>query len=555
MPAPHQALYAPSVCRSYQEQMDVEWYFLEMGVLLPEFHKAYWLGLQVPEFDINRIWPYFVWSDGSPPPSTATNPSENYQHWGRMYLAGGKFKDEPNNLAAPEYCGVANYTQMVEDVWSWSDQNCEDRYMFICKLPAPPPPSPSPSPPAPPPPAPPVNMVYASSKQRMTYYFNATKLNFVAASVACKSMGLNGNLVTYGSLAAQVEVEQVVLARSAFRDRFYWIGLRVGPFDRWPTFSWLSNGLSLNRTRYHHWGMFKPGTHVEPNNVFVPENCAGANLTQAYDSAWGWSDNNCNMLAPFICEVPFAEPPPPSPSPPATDAFSFQTAALSSATRGAMYSLSTVQLDWPNAAAACSAAGSALVVYTWVSGRWRCCTGCAALAVLRWLCCMSQAAPEPWGSRAAVPDRDRVVRSVRPCQLAHCAARLQMSPGQQCFDVTCMVGVLHTVTRKPRINMQPCASTGCQELTLEYCIGYAAGRSRSRSRWRRTTGTQACSLEATTFTGWACASALRCSKTGPSLLGWLAVSGRHQLLVCSFTAHCASGKRTRRQPGAGRGCI
>jgi hypothetical protein len=343
--------------------MDVEWYFLEAGVLLPEFHKAYWLGLQIPEFDLNRVWPWFVWGDGSPAPSTASNPSENYQHWGRMYLAGGKYRDEPNNLEPPEYCGVANYSQTVDDVWAWSDQNCEDRHIFICKLPAPPPPSPSPPPPAPPPPAPPINMVYPSAKQRMTYYFNATKLNFAAASVACKSMGLGGNLVTYGTLAAQVEVEQVALARGPFRDKFYWIGLRVGIFDKWPTFSWLSNGLSLNRTRYSHWGMFKPGTHMEPNNVYVPENCAGANVTEAYDGAWGWADNNCNMLAPFICQVPFAEPPPPSPSPPATDAFSFQTAAAGSATNGALYSLSTVLVDWPSAAAACSAMGSALVVY------------------------------------------------------------------------------------------------------------------------------------------------------------------------------------------------
>jgi hypothetical protein len=341
----------------------VEIYFTELGVLLPEFHKAYWIGLQIPEYDITRQWPYFVWEDGSPPPSTAGNPSNNYANWGQMTMADGLVRDEPNNIHPPEFCGVANYTQTTAEAWAWSDQNCEDRHVFICKLPPPPPPSPVPPPPSPPPPAPPVEPFYFSNSSRMTFIFNATKVNYVAAMVACKNAGPGGNLVTYGSLAKQQEVEGVMLGRGAFRDKFYWIGLRVGPFDKWPTFSWLSNGLTLNQTRYHHWGVYKPGTTLEPNNVFVPENCAGANLTEAYDGAWGWADSNCNMLAPFICQLPFAEPPPPSPSPPFTEAFTFQTGLPESATMNAQYTLSTQLLDFKSATAACTALGANLAVY------------------------------------------------------------------------------------------------------------------------------------------------------------------------------------------------
>ncbi len=355
---------------SIDEQMDVEETFTDMGVLLPTFHRSYWLGLAIPEGDNNRLWPWFVWLDGQPDPSTPSNPSFfNYARWGRMYLADGRIRDEPNNLYPPEFCATANFTQFQDGVWGWSDQNCDDQFAFICKIGPPPPPSPFPPPPVPPPPAPPVDPVYASTAQRSTFYFNSSRMQFQPAMRVCESLGPRGTLVVYSSLAKQQEVERVFIQRGVLRPNaspgqntpFYWIGLRVGPFDKWPTFSWLSTGVSLNKTGYDHWGMFKPGTHVEPNNVFVPENCAGANVTEAYDGAWGWADNNCNFVAPFICEVPFAEPPPPSPSPPANVITYQDLNGTDGPTGGAKYSLVTTTADFSGAQSGCISMGASLV--------------------------------------------------------------------------------------------------------------------------------------------------------------------------------------------------
>ncbi len=83
------------------------------GVLLPAFHRRYWLGLYIPMRNPN-LWPRFLWLDGNPAPN---NPEENsvaYAHWGTMYLAAGARRDEPNNLRKPEFCVVANYTQDFE---------------------------------------------------------------------------------------------------------------------------------------------------------------------------------------------------------------------------------------------------------------------------------------------------------------------------------------------------------------------------------------------------------------------------------------------------------
>jgi hypothetical protein len=44
------------------EQAEVEGYFIEAGVLLPGFHKRYWLGLTIPYKD-PRLWPQFQWSE------------------------------------------------------------------------------------------------------------------------------------------------------------------------------------------------------------------------------------------------------------------------------------------------------------------------------------------------------------------------------------------------------------------------------------------------------------------------------------------------------------
>jgi hypothetical protein len=43
--------------RSLAEQQEVESYYQELGVLLPTFHKQYWVGLVTN----NQSWPIFNW--------------------------------------------------------------------------------------------------------------------------------------------------------------------------------------------------------------------------------------------------------------------------------------------------------------------------------------------------------------------------------------------------------------------------------------------------------------------------------------------------------------
>ena len=84
--------------------------------------------------------------------------------------------------------------------------------------------------------------------------------------------------------------------------QFYWIGLQVPPVNSWPGFEWMDGTPGPNLTgAYSHWGYYMPQNIIEPNNIYRQENCAGANYSEAYDSAWGWSDTQCDKSYIFMC--------------------------------------------------------------------------------------------------------------------------------------------------------------------------------------------------------------------------------------------------------------
>ena len=262
-----------------------------------------------PPAQVNTtLWPNFQWLDGSPQPSNPIDQTTRYAQWGELLLSDGNLVAEPNNLVPPEFCVVANYSQSRDSVWGWSDRNCDERFHFICKIAAPPPPAPPPPPPSPPPPNPPPDLVYPSSVQQATYYFNPNKLKYGDAQSACTALG--GLLVAYQSAAKQAEIEGEYRRRDALLGspgEVYWMGLRVMPYEGWPVFGWqLQDGSyqKLYNSSYQAWGVWRPGRRREPNNIFPPELCAGANFTQMADGAYGWVDMRCETLAPSICEVP-----------------------------------------------------------------------------------------------------------------------------------------------------------------------------------------------------------------------------------------------------------
>jgi hypothetical protein len=104
------------------------------------------------------------------------------------------------------------------------------------------------------------------------------------------------------SQSEQAEVERSFQGQGAFAAtnvRFYWIGFRV--YARWPTFSPV---VANNRsTTFFHWGTMVPQGIKEPNAITGLEFCAGANASEAYGGAWGWSDENCGVRAPFVCKL------------------------------------------------------------------------------------------------------------------------------------------------------------------------------------------------------------------------------------------------------------
>ncbi len=292
---------------SIVEQFEVENWFTLAGVLLPSYHKSYWLGLYIPQVN-TTLWPNFQWLDGSPAPSNPSAQSSRYAQWGELTLSDGRVMMEPNNLVPPEFCVAANASQAQDSVWGWADQNCDTRNIFICKIPPSPPPMPPPPPPSPPPPAPPADLVHTSAALQAVFYFNNAKLRYNDAQSACVATG--GSLVTYHAAAKQQEVEAEFRRRSALaatQGEVYWMGLRVLPYEGWPYFGWVLQDGSYQKLRnssFQNWGTFKPGRRREPNNIFPPEMCGGANFTEMVDGLYGWVDARCDMMLASICEVP-----------------------------------------------------------------------------------------------------------------------------------------------------------------------------------------------------------------------------------------------------------
>ncbi len=345
------------------EQLEVESYFISAGVLLPAFHNTYWMGYTIPYLNPS-LWPRFASLEDGSKPSNSIEPSAVYSNWGIMTDSTGTAFPEPNNFHIPEFCVAANYSQLVEEAWGWADANCDSKLIFMCKVPASPPPSPPPPPPSPTPPPPPLDNTYTSPKSRNTYVIPGQQLTFYGAKEQCEILG--GQLVVHGSFEEQQEVEAAFMAKGWFatpksNGQFYWMGLAVAPYSTWPDFVWLSS-QSLKDTRYSHWGVYNPGAHLEPNNIIREELCAGANRTQAYGGAFGWSDENCARLALFICELQASQPPPPSPAPPEELSYYFNP-KKTSFTMNSTYMLYNQPMPYFKAMQFCIDRGGYLTVY------------------------------------------------------------------------------------------------------------------------------------------------------------------------------------------------
>jgi hypothetical protein len=149
------------------------------------------------------------------------------------------------------------------------------------------------------------------------YTLNTNPMMYEEAEAWCKNAG--GHLATYVSLSEQQEVETYYATYGMLLlgfHKFYWIGAQVPPVNSWPGFQWIDGTPGPNVTgAYSHWGYYMPQNIIEPNNIFRQENCAGANYSQAWGGAWGWSDTKCDVAYPFMCRKnrECCTPPPPPP--------------------------------------------------------------------------------------------------------------------------------------------------------------------------------------------------------------------------------------------------
>jgi hypothetical protein len=253
---------------SLDEQVEVESFFVANGYFIPTAHKFYWMGYRA------IVWPQFQWLD--------PNTYQTYTNWG-TYLPD--YVAEPNNMFDNEYCVGANATETLPDTpaFGWSDEVCNTPAPFICKVLT----------------AKNYNFV---SQSGGNFTLSTLKRTFYDAEAQCNMMG--GHLAYYTSLDEQYEVEQYYLAQGMLfytSPGFYWLGLRSNRTG-WPAFTWTNTNQPLPDVAaggYDHWGV--SDTSREPNNEGGSDYCAGANYTQTYDGGWGWDDNGCTFLAPYIC--------------------------------------------------------------------------------------------------------------------------------------------------------------------------------------------------------------------------------------------------------------
>jgi hypothetical protein len=117
-------------------------------------------------------------------------------------------------------------------------------------------------------------------------------------------MSRGAHLATYNNLAEQKDVEKYYVELGGILPgfhTFYWIGLTT---ENWPEFYWADmSPMKGNISETGHWGYFMPQNILEPNNIYPPENCVGANLTESFDGAWGWADTRCSQRWPGLCRI------------------------------------------------------------------------------------------------------------------------------------------------------------------------------------------------------------------------------------------------------------
>jgi hypothetical protein len=237
-------------------------------------------------------------------------------------MTAARNSSEPDGKNVPELCMVANQTATYDAAYGWADVNCNNKFVFMCRvirewhaaIPARPvagcltlcaswfgpaflPPNNGARCSNP---AAPGLYYYASNATKNTYVLNTNQTSQKDAQAKCSSLG--GNLVSWSSYTEQLEVEQYYIKQGFLMPVFhknYWVGLKATSH---PSFKWMDPwAKGPSPSTYQHWG--SDGSSKEPNNQSPPEFCAVGNFTQRYDNVWGWADARCSGSYTSMCII------------------------------------------------------------------------------------------------------------------------------------------------------------------------------------------------------------------------------------------------------------
>jgi hypothetical protein len=102
--------------------VQVELYWVKKGLLLPSYHKQYWIGAAMGPDD---NYPSYRWID-----STPGIPGQAYLHWGGP--RGGT--PEPDGTTGDQPCVLARASLSYQSLWGWADSECEALAAAMCEI-------------------------------------------------------------------------------------------------------------------------------------------------------------------------------------------------------------------------------------------------------------------------------------------------------------------------------------------------------------------------------------------------------------------------------------
>ena len=93
---------------------------------LPGCHEGYWMGYRAAQG---------AWGKWKQLDKTVNS---TYRHFGMLNYTGpgnsNLTSPEPNGKTKNEMCLMANYTQAYNGSFGWADANCNNKYIFMCRI-------------------------------------------------------------------------------------------------------------------------------------------------------------------------------------------------------------------------------------------------------------------------------------------------------------------------------------------------------------------------------------------------------------------------------------